>query len=213
MHQRKCCCRARELTTDRVCRLLIMGRACGSIYFIFMSQMVHVVLFMNKLGVQNTSVSKATCRMQRRAQKNELWHATFRFVGLIKDFNPITITHPDGIFPAKNWAIYFLYIILGQCPYSSFHHRQAAVKYSLFTVREVESRLVCKRPALFCSLISWLASSQDRATEVCPIKLSPVLKGPAVLGHRPLLWPKIEVTSLACFQALRPVYTVWAYPE
>lgn len=47
-----------------VCRLLIMGRACGSIYFIFMSQMVHVVLFMNKLGVQNTSVSEAAC-MQR----------------------------------------------------------------------------------------------------------------------------------------------------
>lgn len=35
-----------------VCRLLIMGRACGSIYFIFMSQMVGAVLFMNKLDVQ-----------------------------------------------------------------------------------------------------------------------------------------------------------------
>lgn len=37
---------------DRVCRLLIMGRACGSIYFIFMSQMVGSVLFINKLDVQ-----------------------------------------------------------------------------------------------------------------------------------------------------------------
>lgn len=46
-----------------VCRLLIMGRACGSIYFIFMSQMVHVVIFMDKLDVQNTSVSEAVCRM------------------------------------------------------------------------------------------------------------------------------------------------------
>lgn len=46
-----------------VCRLLIMGRACGSIYFIFMSQMVRVVIFMDKLDVQNTSVSEAVCRM------------------------------------------------------------------------------------------------------------------------------------------------------
>lgn len=32
-------------------------------------------------------------------------------------------------------------------------------------------------------VISWLASSREVATQVCPIKPSPVLKGPAVLGQ------------------------------
>lgn len=130
MHQRKCCCSARELTTDCVCRLLIMGRACGSIYFIFMSQMVHVVLFMNKLAVQNTSVSKAVCRMQRGAQKNELRHATFRFVGLIKGFDPITPSLTLMVYSLLIKGLYILYLILGQSPYSSFHYLHAAVKRS-----------------------------------------------------------------------------------
>lgn len=33
------------------------------------------------------------------------------------------------------------------------------------------------------SVISWLARSREAATQVCPIKPSPVLKGPAVLGR------------------------------
>lgn len=56
---------AAELQSWRrtVCRLLIMGRACGSIHFIFMSQMAHVVIFMHKLDVQNTRVTEAVCKL------------------------------------------------------------------------------------------------------------------------------------------------------
>lgn len=130
MHQRKCCCSARELTTDCVCRLLIMGRACGSIYFIFMSQMVHVVLFMNKLAVQNTSVSKAVRRMQRGPKKRTLT-CNILFCWSYQRFRPhYSITHPDGVFPANKRPIYILYIILGQCPYGSFHYLHAAVRRS-----------------------------------------------------------------------------------
>lgn len=163
MHERKCCCRARELTTDCVCRLLIMGRACGSIYFIFMSQMVHVVLFMNKLAVQNTSVSKAVCGMQRDS-KTELSLETLTTFFRSYSQNVFSFYHwPWCCIPCWNELLYiffiFLYIILGLGHYSSFH-AQAVVRRNtpfkkkkkkiLFTVREVESRLACKRPALFC---------------------------------------------------------------
>lgn len=79
-----------------VCRLLIMGRACGSIYFIFMSQMVHVVLFMNKLGVENTSVSSAPCAKCTGTDKpnfhwkhRQFWHFFFRNGG-------------GGVFPIRH---------------------------------------------------------------------------------------------------------------
>lgn len=112
MHQRKCCCRARELTTDCVCRLLIMGRACGSIYFIFMSQMVHVVLFMNKLGVQNTSVSKAVCRMQRGGgTKKRTLTCNLWFCWSYQRFpSRYLIIDPEAVYPAlKKGYILFVH--------------------------------------------------------------------------------------------------------
>lgn len=118
------------------------------------------------------------------------------------------------------------YKILGFCPYSSFHRLRAVIKRRQFSFsfkkkiyiscllyQRLRACWLVRDRLCSASLISWLASSWDGATEVCPIKLSPVLKGPAVLGQRPRLWPKIEETSLALFQALQLIYSVWAYPE
>jgi len=38
-------------------------------------------------------------------------------------------------------------------------------------------------------------------------------KDPAVLEQRPRLWPEIKPTGLALVQALKLVYSVWAYSE
>lgn len=72
---------------DCVCRLLIVGRACGSALFIFMSQMVHVVLFMNKLVVENTSVSSpaSACNCTATDEPNFHWEQLFFF------FSPLTL--------------------------------------------------------------------------------------------------------------------------
>lgn len=42
------------------------------------------------------------------------------------------------------------------------------------------------------SVISWLASSQDKVTEICPIKLSPVIKGLQSLGRGRVYDPKLR---------------------
>lgn len=95
--------RATELTADCVRRLLIMGRACGSIYFIFMSQMVHVVLFMNKLDVQNTSVSKAVCRMHRASWTKLSLETLPHSLCLMPTFKLsfLFIPDPGAVFPVQ----------------------------------------------------------------------------------------------------------------
>ena len=111
----------------------------------------------------------------------------------------LSVTDPDAVLDAAAKYISDIYLfffnIQGCCPYSSVHHLQAEVKQRrslkkkksyLLYVRLRADRLVRDR-LCSASLISWLASSRDGATEVCPIKLSPVLKGPAVLGQRPRL--------------------------
>lgn len=57
---------AAELESQRWAVLITEGGGvCCSVDFIFMSQMVHVVIFMNKLDVQNTRVKEAIRRMHR----------------------------------------------------------------------------------------------------------------------------------------------------
>lgn len=63
------------LTSNPVPRLLIIGGACGSTHFIFISQMVGPVLFINALDVQ-----KQQCREMRGLKK---LHPTLRNVVLI----------------------------------------------------------------------------------------------------------------------------------
>lgn len=84
---------------------------------------------------------------------------------------------------------------------------------SCFLYKGLSADWLVREQLCSASLISWLASSRVGATEVCPIKLSPVLKYPAVLGQRPCLWPKIEEMGLALFQTRKHIYSVCEYPE
>lgn len=162
-----------------------------------MSQMVGAVLFMNKLDVQKHQRERgaAGCGVRQNKKKKDfkIW-TSFVFIHSIK-LSLRQWPQCGNESGAEFW-----------CPESDLGLSDAELKrnpvlfsarkriqYILYTVQEVESRALVRDQLCSASLISWLTSSQDRAKEVCPTKLSLVFKkAPRALCRGHIYDPKLR---------------------
>lgn len=139
-----------------------MGWACGSIYFIFMSQMVSAVLFMNKLDVQKhqrersavTGAERWTKKNKKKTKRTKHLKSG-QVLFLFTQWNPLYVNDPNVeirrvIDFCKIW-----------CPESNLSRSEAELKQNLLLLQQEKGIYpvyrtrgwelgACKRPALFC---------------------------------------------------------------